>query len=357
MSRRQDKAQGKAIEIYDDFKKLYGRTPSSTEIQQILLDTFNIKKDDRLIRKWVNKYYPSSYDEKTQEQHTKWMKQRFDIETMRQTLKDIIKKEYEYIDTNVQVRCKFPCKWLLVDDEHIPFLDIDSFKQIIEQEKGADGILVSEILDRQEFSIFPKRSYVNPVECDKQTGNFIAYLESKFKYGVILTGNNHWMRLAKWISRLPNPEQVEILNYLTNGGLPKFTEKVKKFQIIRSFVCQIGMAVYCHPEDYLSNPLRTAMRMSEWLRNQGDLYNITTYDSCWTGHTHKLSCDYSSHKILMAEVGCTCYQEPYTITGRMRYGAKNRWTLGYGVLYLDKDGKTDYNKSGVKFIGYAKLPK
>lgn len=336
-------------EVYEDFKKTYGRYPLSPEIRQILKDTFNWDAEERFIRICVSEINPEAKRSGKQIAFC-------EVDKLVKDFRNIIDKEYQMIDTDVRVRCKYPSKWLIVDDEHFPFCNIEAFKTIVETDGDADGIAISEIVDRQEFSIFPKRSYIDPVKVDQKTGEFVNYLESKFKYGVILMGNNHWLRLLKWIQKLPNPEQTEILTYLTNGGLPKFTEKIEHFQLIRSFICQIGKAVYCHPEDYLGNPLKTVLRIVDWLRNQGDLFGINDFDSVWTGHTHRLCLDYSSSKHLIAEVGCVCHQQPYTLTGKLAHGSKGRWTMGYGVLCLDKNGNTDYHKSGIKYLDYTTIP-
>ncbi len=277
-------------------------------------------------------------------------------------LQNELEKAYRNISTRIILHRKFPAKILLIDDEHFPFGDLETLKRIIKTECGSgkiDGIITAEILDLPTLSQFPKTYQADPVLAEQLVLEVIDYLSKYVSWGVILLGSNHLLRLRKWLERNLTPDIAEYFKYLLRGGLPRFVKELpKKWSAIESSFCQIGSAVFAHFDQYSGIPLRVPEMAYRWLENHHDIYSIKMpITSLWCGHTHALRIDYSLYKTLLAEIGCLSYLQPYTIEmGKIKHGTKFRWTQGYGVLYLDKNGDTDFSKSGIRFIKYAGLP-
>lgn len=277
------------------------------------------------------------------------------MEKVREELKNMITPFYDNVTPYPKIPVDFPSKVLIVDDEHFPFCQLELFEEILEREDDSEVLVLSELLDVQTFSNWPKRYFENLSLIEKKVKDIMDFLAKKFDKIVVIMGNNHHLRIIKFLESLP----VDQMEYLRGffKVYPQFLKDYPNVIPVKSSFIQIGKAVICHFDSYSSVPVKTAKESYDFLRKHFDVFGIDLPDSVWVGHTHCLRMDFSSERVLLAEIGCLSYLQPYLFDrGKISYTKKNRWTLGYGVLYLNPDGSTDYENSRVKFLGYSDIP-
>lgn len=332
------KIKKEILDYYDNFSKEYGSPPSVSHLAK----KFQVSRDlvENLLstfKRPIKKYKKSCFGE-----------------ILKEDLKRLTKEAFEGLDRFPKVQVKTPCKILLVDDEHFPFFDFDSFLTILDEEGGFDYLATSEIVDLQTFSRWPKRYFEDLNQVEEAVKKWIDFLSKKFKKIIVVLGNNHHLRLLKFIETLPI-DQLTYFRRFFEIYPPFLKEYEKVIPVLNSFV-QIGKAVYCHFDFYSSVPIKTAQEAYNFIRKYADVFHLEEVDSVWVGHTHCLRMDFSLERILLAEIGCLTKLHLYLFDrGKISYQRKNRWTLGYGVLYLNKDGSTDYKKSKIGFLGYSNL--
>lgn len=274
---------------------------------------------------------------------------------LRNDLLNLINPWFQNISRYPKIEMKFPAKIIIVDDEHFPFCDMRAFEEVLRKDGDADGMIMSEILDVQTFSKWPKRYFEDLTYVEKRVKEWMDLLSKKFKRIIVILGNNHHLRIIKFLESL-SIDQLEYLKKFFNV-YPEFLKEYSNLIPIQNSFVQIGKAVICHFDNYSSVPIKTVKDAYDFIRKHFDVFGLELPDSVWCGHTHCLRMDYSSERVLLAEVGCLTYAQPYLFDrGKISYTKRNRWTLGYGVLYLKKDGSTDYEKSGIKFLGYSEIP-
>lgn len=328
------------LKVYEDFKKKFNYPPALTYIAERVGVSKDVVK--RILKEHKLPLNKIGFS----------VKVKF-LNDLKEELKKEISNAYFNFSSFPIVKVELPCKVLLIDDEHFPFFEVDNFEKILENEK-ADYLVTSEILDVQTFSSFPKGYFENLEFIEQKVKEWLDFLSAYFKKIIIVMGNNHHLRVYKFLEKLPLEQFLYLRNLFTT--YPRCLGENKKIvPILNSFV-QIGRAVFCHFDYYSSLPIRTAQGAYDFLRKYADVFNLNLIDSVWVGHTHCLRLDYSTEGILLAEIGCMTKLQPYLFDkGKISYSRKVRWTQGYGVLYLNKDGLTDYSKSTVKFLGYAKI--
>jgi len=251
-------------------------------------------------------------------------------------------------------------KIVCISDLHIPFHKEDLVLDILMKHKGADYLVVNgDLLDLYAVSVFTKHQNVPLL---KEYAIALEYIKvfSKLYKNVILLDGNHERRLHKYLSKALNNTVVPmlsrpILERLANGEVYDNNGKLiglTPFENVHysrhcAWMCQIGGAVFVHPEMFLGNSstgvLRTVTKFDHKHRTQLD------YEAVVMGHVHHLG-KYIRDGVLLIEQGCLCNSLEYEEEDpKGKYGLQ---TLGYATLELDNKGHVDFNNSGPIYCGF-----
>lgn len=278
------------------------------------------------------------------------------LNVLHNDIRSILKDIYgNILDNKAYKHIKLPAKVLYFDDEHIPFLNVDCIDTMLRLDGDADGYVTGEIINFDAFAVYIKNYISNPLKEDEIAGQLTKILTHRFKWGFTLD-TNHTRRLDKFLARTSDAIQLDYFRKTFQGVLPSFTRISKKVRYVGQPVLQLGKALFCHFDSFSSTYGKTVEWMEENMMNWADCYGAKDFDSVWVGHTHNQELHYRYGRLL-AEVGCTCYAQDYLFRGKVTAAhRKFRWVNGYGVIYLNKDGSTDFQKSHLQFLGFAGLP-
>lgn len=269
------------------------------------------------------------------------------------TLKNIYGK---ILEDRAYKPIKLPAKILFIDDEHIPFVNMDLIEEMLRLDGDADGFVWGEVLNFDAFAWYIKNYISNPVQEDEVAGKLIDLFLKHFKWGYTLD-TNHTRRCEKLLAGITDPIQLNYLRKTFNGLMPTFSTISKRVKYVGLPVVQLGKAIFAHFDSFSSIAGRTVEWIEDGMLNWDDCYGIKEFDSCWIGHTHNQETHFRFQK-KVSEVGCLCYAQDYLFRGKMTAAQRKfRWVNGYGVVYLQKDGSTDFKKSHLQFLGFARLPR
>jgi len=270
-------------------------------------------------------------------------------------LKEKYKEEYEHRITGVMKKGEGVRKILTLSDFHIPFDRDDLVLDIIEEHKDADILVVNgDMLDLYAVSTWPKEK---SVVLRKEYNIALEYLKifSKMFPSVVVTRGNHEYRLnryfhsnvSKSVSFMVN---VEILGRLVNGEeYDNEGNIVKKHDFSNvyydngpeAWFCKIGKTMFLHPQAFSKVEGKTAVQAQEYFMEREDV------DCIVVAHTHHQAWVPTRGKLCI-EQGCLCVPLDYEKQGKLRYKAM---VLGYAVVYQDKDGNCDINRSRPYYLG------
>jgi hypothetical protein len=104
---------------------------------------------------------------------------------------------------------------------------------------------------------------------------------------------------------------------------------------------KIGKTMFVHPMAFSGQAAKTAINAQEYFMERTDI------DCVVLAHTHQ-QCRVPSRNKLCVEQGCLCCPLDYEKQGKMHFKAM---TLGYAVVYQDKDGNCDFNKTNTVYLG------
>jgi len=108
-----------------------------------------------------------------------------------------------------------------------------------------------------------------------------------------------------------------------------------------AWFAKIGKTMFVHPQSFSRVEAKTAVNAQEYFMERTDI------DAVVIGHTHQQAFVPSRNK-LCVEQGCLCCPLDYEKQGKLRYKAM---TLGYCVVYQDKDGNCDFNATHNVYLG------
>ena len=192
-----------------------------------------------------------------------------------------------------------------ISDLHIPFHKEDLLLEVLIENKGADYLVVNgDMLDLYAVSVFTKHHNVPLL---KEYAIALEYIKvfSKLYKNVILLDGNHERRLHKYLSKSLSNNVVPmlsrpILERLANGeiydddgrliGMTPFDNV--HYSRHCAWMCQIGGAVFVHPEMFLGNSstgvLRTVTKFDQKHRTQLD-YECIVMAHCFDKETEILT--------------------------------------------------------------------
>lgn len=262
-------------------------------------------------------------------------------------------KEYdEHIKSNICGATRI----LSISDFHIPFqLPIE----LLEEYKNRVDILQlnGDIVDMQALSRFPKTYRVSPMEEIIQGRAYmiklIQYINPK---KVIVNNGNHDDRFQSYLARNLDSDLLELmprssLELIFEDGFTHFNKREGlkiKYEPLKdvfpdieitytgNWYCQIGDALFCHPQAYSSGILKTAEKAMLFFRNEG--YN---FKKLIMAHTHR-SGQYTIGNTTIYEQGAFCDVKKNNYSdGRLVNSQKE----GFIYLLQDKDGNTIDSKT------------
>jgi predicted phosphodiesterase len=268
--------------------------------------------------------------------------------------------EKNSIGLNINPEVKILC----LSDIHFPFALEDEIKTALEKHADADIVVFNgDILDGYIYSTFAKAKRIAALKEYIAAFELVKYCSENFPKVAIVSGN-HDIRPARHLQRAgfeKEESQVlrpDLLARIANGErLNEEADLVEKldfhnvyYQKYDSWYIRIGKTLFCHPSGYRGGPGGTAQKLYEYfIKRMGS----DEFDSIVVGHTHKIYKGIFCNKLLI-EQGAMCDRMPYQHKCNLRFlHAMN----GYTVIYQDKNGNTDFNKSHVVYLGSVLPPK
>lgn len=234
-------------------------------------------------------------------------------------------------------------KILVLNDLHIPFTDYKALSSAISEHDDADLVVVNgDMLDLFAVSKFAKDKQVALKREVKEGREFLEYVTKKFE-DVVITEGNHERRLARFIQdSIPEDMQFlfpqDILQMIVDGEVLK-KDKIQNAHVVGSWWVKLFDTIFAHPDNYSSANLKTVQNTSEYF----SLIENVWHRQCIIGHTHRAGSLINGEVNLM-EAGCICHNMDYHKGAKF---VRTKWTKAHGVIYVDKEGLSDFNRSRV----------
>jgi len=228
-------------------------------------------------------------------------------------------------------------------DMHCPFHDEKAVRKSIEE--GGDIYVVgADTLDCYSISHFRKDKIIR-LQDEIVDGLYLLDLISKkFKYVVVLEGN-HEKRLIKILHNRFEDKPDLIKRFEQSAHLLSDMGKVfKNVHVINNFWCKIGQTIFAHPDWYSVVPGKTVLNTYEYMIKDGQ-----EFDCIVNFHTHRLAKMCSWRKLLI-EAPALSHRMDYTRDGKK---FKGEWAKGFAIINQDKQGRTDYGKTELRFLGWG----
>lgn len=246
---------------------------------------------------------------------------------------------------------------LSVSDVHYPFCKpLDVFKDYVGKVDTLQ--LNGDILDCHSISKYSKSYRISPIEEMIGARQYIIDMVEMIKPKTVIANfGNHELRLGAFLAKKLDNELQELMpetafDYIFLDGFTHYDRKTKakiKYEPLvdvfedidiiydGKWYSQIGDAVFCHPRQFASSPLKTAEKALYWFRNEG--FN---FKNLIMSHTHRIG-SYKIGNSNIYEQGACCE------TKKMMYNDGNLInSQKEGFIYLcqDKDGNTidDFTK-------------
>jgi predicted phosphodiesterase len=246
-------------------------------------------------------------------------------------------------------------KVLTLSDFHIPFENPDVIKHALENHLDADILVLNgDILDHYMVSKWPQKKAILLKWEYQLAVEWLKLFSNAFKK-VILTLGNHEHRLQSYFHSNVDPAvhfltSPDILKRLSDGydfNEEGFLVKTHDFSNIHydagvlNWYTIIGKCIFAHPRSFSSVPMRTTINAANNFLDRED------YQCLVMGHTHKIGQIIWRNKLLI-EQGCCCVPLDYEADGKLRFGPQS---FGYAIVYLDKKGNVDFNKTRYIYYG------
>lgn len=286
-----------------------------------------------------------------------------------QDLKNI-QKEYKtlatYRNTGILKKDKIYRKILSLSDIHVPFAREDLLNKILEEHSDSDICVINgDLLDGYIYSTFDKAERVSALVEYQAAFELVTILSEIFPE-VYLVNGNHDARVSRTLKSIGfEKERTQILRpdllaRIANGEklddtgmlVEKINFKNVFYQQHESWYIKIGKTLFVHPwSKGSSKPGFTATKVNDYFSTR---YQPNEYDSVVVGHTHKCYKGVINSKLLI-EQGCLADFMSYSHSPQLQY--IDNGMNGYALIYQDKEGNTDFNKSGFVFLGEVIPPK
>lgn len=256
-------------------------------------------------------------------------------------------------DTGVATRI------LSISDCHVPFqLSLDNLKDYA----GKVDILQlnGDIGDCQAISRFAKVYRKSPMEEIIETRQFlidlIEYIRPK---KVIAVYGNHDIRFQNYLAKSLDSDILELmpktsLELIFIDGFKHYNKRDKtkveykplievfdnvKIEYDDNWYCQIGDAVFCHPQAFSNGILKTSEKAMQWFRNEN-----MDFRTLVMAHTHRIGM-YAIGNTTIYEQGAFCDVKANNYSDGRLYNSQKE-----GFIYLCQDGRGNILKDKTKLV-------
>lgn len=248
-------------------------------------------------------------------------------------------------------------KILCLSDMHIPFWDKKLVMEVVKEHSDADICVINgDLMDHYSVSKFVRDKYIALIAEYREAEDFVNNVLAKTFDKVIITKGNHELRLETALCRRMQDTllwlvEMDLLHKIAEGH--KFDPDGDLIEVSPAgnvyyprgeepFWTLVGKTVFVHPLDYRAAAMSTAVMANTYFADR-----MVDFDSLVLSHTHATGCVWSSGRMLM-ETGCLCLPMDYEKQGKLKYGPQKQ---GYVVIYQDAQGRTDFVKSQVVYLG------
>lgn len=253
-------------------------------------------------------------------------------------------------------------KILSLSDIHFPFAANDLIAEAIEDHQDADVVVLNgDIVDGYAASRWPKFKRVIAIHEYMCAFELVKYLANRFPNVVLVVGNHDDPRLQKHLAG--NGTAMEVMDILRPNIMHRIANgeeidesgrvvKVHDFSNVHinkhnDWFFLVGKTMFIHPHTRGSS--HPGFSVKKWANSVPNFLNDSDWDSMVMGHTHQVFKGIVKQKLLI-EQGCMAGFQDYTMSPKSGYAQPP--VNGYAVIYQDKEGNTDYNKSSFIFKGH-----
>jgi len=245
--------------------------------------------------------------------------------------------------------------WAAFSDPHCPYLNEDFFGWALNDAKrrgATKAVVPGDLFDLFAFSRFDKYEHV-PVQKELAAGKlFLNTLSEHFEEVHVIRGN-HDERAKKYFAKAVQAEFMFLVNWniveIAAADLPNVKLPCLKIQGRElPFLWQEGDLILGHPETSSKTPMKAVDTFAAWLNQWQETLDLRRIRVVGQGHTHQAGGPVIlATGIAVFELGCCCKLPDYVFDPKLRYRPQ---TNAYG-LFVQRDGKTDLNESGLFFRG------
>lgn len=275
-----------------------------------------------------------------------------DIRAMRDKLISITTDKFVKMGRPVETVSKV----LSISDLHCPFENPSVIHHALENHGDADVLVVNgDLVEHYAVSSWPKEKAIL-LKWEYKIALEWLKLFSKTFPKVVLTEGNHEHRLRRYFSANIDPVasflvSPDMLSHLAAGH--DFDEETGMLKPMHdfsnvyykpgplSFYVVIGKTVFVHPWNFSGRRGATALRAMDYFSDREN------FECVVISHTHKMSYFHHRHKLAI-EQGCCCVPLDYESDGKMTMQPQS---FGYAVVYMDKNGHVDFDKSRPVYYG------
>ena len=247
-------------------------------------------------------------------------------------------------------------KIVCISDLHIPFYNENVIKKVIKEAPDTDVLVINgDFLEAYSVSSWPKNKAIM-LRHEYEMGMKLLREFSRLFPKVILVRGNHEDRLRRYFSsNIDNNVSflvsTDLLDRMAKGY--DFNED-GELEIMHdmsnvfynkgplSWQVQIGKCIFAHPSNYSKISMRTATNVAQTLAGRG-----MDFEAIVIAHTHKQGSVVWQNKLVI-EQGCACIPLDYEADPKSMYTGAS---YGYAVVYMDKEGHVDFDKSKTVYCG------
>jgi predicted phosphodiesterase len=250
-------------------------------------------------------------------------------------------------------------KILALSDLHIPFENVDVINHALANHSDADVLVINgDLFDMYSVSKWPKNKAVLLEHEYRIVFDYIKMFSEKFKE-VHITRGNHDARLQSYfsshvdpaISFMAHPDALDRVALGYNIGPSGHLEKQCDFNNVfyasgpYAWYTKIGDAIFAHPNNGGKVTLSTGVKVAEYFLEREEFSTVVC------GHSHRMGAAFWRNKLII-EQGCCCLPMDYESDAKMQYGMQ---TFGYATIYMNDEGKVDFDRSRPVYYGTGSL--
>jgi predicted phosphodiesterase len=251
-------------------------------------------------------------------------------------------------------------KILSLSDIHFPLAREDHLRHALKEHADADIIVLNgDILDGYAASRFEKDKDIAAIEEYMAAFDFIEHCSKTFPKVILISGN-HDVRTSSLLKKAPINQaaltvfETDLIARIANGErlnrqgqlVEKLNFKNVHYQEHESWWIKIGKTLFVHPHNRGSS--KPGFTVDVWAKKFLERLPRGSFDSIVCGHTHKVS-KHIAYSLLLIEQGCMADYMSYAWQPREIINGNS--INGYAVIYQDKEGNTDFNRSNFVYCG------